>query len=113
MITKTRATRIAASIFEGLHEQIGSDEIETNSDGQPLVTIVGNFDTDMDELDTDTLDVEFGRTEAGTHWPLSRYGSVEALAEELVEAFEIHEDCERNNAAAKAEDDARFASIED
>ena len=102
MITKTRATRIAASIFEGLHEQIGADEIETNDEGQPFVTICGDFDADMDELDTDTLDVEFGKTENGTHWPLTRFGSVEALAEELVEAFEIHEDCERDQAFMNA-----------
>lgn len=109
---KAAALKIAEGIFESLHEQLGADEIETNNDGQPLVTIVGDFDTDTDALDLETLDVEFGENGNGTHWPLSRWATVEALADELEEAFGIHEECERNNAEAEAEEEARREAIE-
>lgn len=109
---QTAARKIAAAIFEGLHEQVGTEDIDLDDDGRPRITVCGDFDTDTDALDIETLDVEFGETSNGTHWSLERWGSVEALAEELEEAFGIHEDCERDNAAYAAEEDARREAIE-
>lgn len=104
---KDHARKLAEAILEDLHAQVGAEEIETDDDGRPRVTVCGDFDAETDSLDLDTLEVEFGETHTGTHWSLERWGSVEALAEELEEAFEIHEGCERDN----AETEAQYAHI--
>lgn len=106
------ARKIAEAIFEELNERIVSEDIYFDFDGRPRVTICGEFDTDTDALDLETLDVEFGETSNGTHWPLPHFDTVEELAKELEEAFGIHEDCERENAAYAAEEDARREAIE-
>lgn len=93
---------------EWLHDLIagnipGEDPLETNDDGEILITICGDYDPDTEDLAWQ--EVQIGHTWEGTHWsfnprPNGILLSPEQIYGELEYAFAEHLGYESANHAA-------------